>query len=663
MQMRKKQQQQQRSSRNPLQDLNNGGIGSCSNDNSSNTSSLSSIEAPKGCLRFFLSHSSSSSSTKTPCSNNSNNHRPKKAKPFSSKTPKSAPNIRPTKENSSKRTIFHKPISQKLEKVQRNPPSCLSQWQSGKKTSSRNAPNSKILDHSGSPVNKVKSGSGELKQVLVDGTCDSDAANVTPLSKIASGSSLNFAVDNDMVIIDDDDEKSCIDTKTNSTGSNNKTPPVQVSISPEIQCASSMISSAKTITPACYAAGHVLSGVTDKRKCWPKGILSVGEAKALGSFDSDDDTEKENNLDHVSNSSASMLPFPTEASMHWLLSPCNEEDEDQKENPENGSNRFQTLEESAVPNSPASPSSVKNGFLLGLCKNSTNRSTFTSSTRGRKSALLSPGELFNFQGFLGSPLHDDLDISASEQKRKNCYNLDGENSPFSIDTLGSGNVIQTPQSNSSSERQVGMSWSSADGNNEKQHNFDPELNLVTEYLQMASLSPMSHGSIWDPIGSSFQFDCVTTPSNSVDLSRFQRILGDQASWFSNSMVEDVSQSQMRISWREGLVSRIFEMDEFDFCRCLSDEEDDGNGCSNECLRLHLSPKPNVDVANNQHSTDGFGSNEFVDREHRIDETAKKGLPPQEQFSRAESTSADGRGLVRSEDSDWTICYKNQLFQV
>ncbi|KAJ6917650.1 hypothetical protein NC652_019861 [Populus alba x Populus x berolinensis] len=36
--------------RNPLQDLNNGGIDSTSIDNTSNASSLSSIEAPKGCL-------------------------------------------------------------------------------------------------------------------------------------------------------------------------------------------------------------------------------------------------------------------------------------------------------------------------------------------------------------------------------------------------------------------------------------------------------------------------------------------------------------------------------------------------------------------------------------------------------------------------------------
>jgi hypothetical protein len=31
---------------------------------------------------------------------------------------------------------------------------------------------------------------------------------------------------------------------------------------------------------------------------------------------------------------------------------------------------------------------------------------------------------------------------------------------------------------------------------------------------------------------------------------------------------------MRISWREGLMSRIFDTDEFDCCRCLSDEEKD-----------------------------------------------------------------------------------------
>ncbi|KAJ6734068.1 hypothetical protein OIU79_001350 [Salix purpurea] len=96
-QRRKKQQHHQPSfRRNPLQDLNNGGIDSSSIDNSSNASSLSSIEAPKGCLRNEVGDSKISS----------------------------------------------------------------------------------FLESSGSLVNnKLKSGPGELKKVLIDGVCEGSGAN------------------------------------------------------------------------------------------------------------------------------------------------------------------------------------------------------------------------------------------------------------------------------------------------------------------------------------------------------------------------------------------------------------------------------------------------------------------------------------------------------
>ncbi|KAJ9187188.1 hypothetical protein P3X46_002673 [Hevea brasiliensis] len=649
---KKQQQQHQQRSRNPFQDLNNGGGITSSgtnvdgHDSCSNASSLSSVEAPKGCLRFFLSHTSSS--TKTPFTSTS--HRPTRVKLLSSKTPKTAPNVRPAKENLSRRTIFCKPISQKLEKVTLGLP------QSGSKPNSRNVSNSKlssVLDSSGSPKNKMKTCSRELKQVVVDGVRDCDGSNSTPLNKVAYGSGLNLVVDNKVRNEDGDDEKSNTKTNinTNSTSSNSKTPPVQASVSPEIQCGSSMMSATtKTITPVCYGAGHVVSGVTDKRKCRPRGILTVGEAKPLDCFDSDDESEQENAPVIVNNSSIPMLPLPAEASMLWLLSPCNE-DEDQNEISEDGSCCIRRLKETAIHNFPASPSCGNNVFSSHLCNNDTDKSISTTSPRSktRSASLLSPRE-----GLVGPPLFDHNAVICSEEGRKNCYELDEENSPLSIDSLGNGNVIQTPQSDSSSDGRFGISWLNKDGDR-KNSNFDCELNTVAQHLQMANLSPKSHVSIWDPTSSSFQFDHLATSSNSIDLSQFQKILDDQASWFSNSATERVSQSQMRISWREGLVSRIFEMEEFDSCRCLSDEEDDAKSC-NDDLKSLWSPDLNVDAVNENISTNGSVSTIFVDSEHGIDGT------PQVPCSCAESISTDGGGLVCSEDSDWTLCYKNQLFQ-
>ncbi|OAY51343.1 uncharacterized protein LOC110615462 [Manihot esculenta] len=654
---KKKKQQHRLRSRNPFQDLNFGaGIASSGNDNHchdscSNASSLSSIEAPKGCLRFFLSHASSSS--KTPFTSTS--QRPTKVKLLSSKTPKSAPSVRPAKENVSRRTIFRKPISQKLEKVTVDLP------QSGRNPSSRYVSNSKlssVLDGSASRENKLKSGSRELKQLVVDGVSDCHGSKSTPLNKVACGSGLNLAVEIKVRNEDGDNDRSNTKTNvnTNSTSCNSKTPPVQASVSPEIQCGSSMVpATTKTITPVCYGAGHVLSGITDKRKCRPRGILTVGEAKPFDCFDSEDESEQENAPEIVK--SIPMLPLPAEASMRWLLSPCNE-DEDQKEISEGGSCCIRRLKESAILKFPTSPLHGNNVFSPHLFSNCSDKSVYTISggSKTRRASLLSPKG-----GLMGPPLFDNKADLCSEEGRKNFFELDEENSPLSVDSLGSGNVVRTPQSDSSSDRRVGMSWLNKD-DVIVTHNFDCELNSVAQYLQMASLSPKSHVSIWDPTSSSFQFDCLATPSNSVDLLQFQKILDDRASWFSNSTMENVSQSQMRISWREGLVSRIFEMDEFDSCRCLSDEEDDAKGCNDDCLKSLWSPDLNFNAGNEKFSTNGSVSTMFVDSEHVIDGKAKEGRPPQVPCSCAESISTDGDGLVRSEDSDWTLCYKNRLFQ-
>ncbi|KAF5733954.1 hypothetical protein HS088_TW16G00395 [Tripterygium wilfordii] len=607
----------------PLQDLNNAIATHNSSKDSNGSSSLSSIEAPRGCLRFFLSHSSSSNRI------HFDNNKPSKSKP--SRNPKSAPNVRKVrpKESSLKRTVFEKPVSNKL---------------SGRKPSykiCKGSKNCSVSDPSGSSVNKGHAGSEELR--LVSGEkCYNGDAILTPSCKVATGSKL---------ILDN-----CEKSNSKTSGSSNKTPPVQASVSPELQCGSSMVS---TDTPACYGAGHVLSGIRDKRKCRPRGILTIGN-NDLGfgkaeAFDSDDDDDdKENAVLH--NSGVSPIPSPAEASMHWLLSPCNEEDENQSLH------------------SPLSPSSSNIVFSSGVKSN--NKSTAAVIFK-RGTSFTSPGGIPDVQGKLGSPVHDSLAVASlscaifacdaedasAEKCRRHQYDIDGENSPFSpfsMDSLGSGNVIQTPESDSNSSRCGGLSWLRSDAH--EKCFFDSELNLLAENLKMATLSPKSHVSSWDPIGSSFQFDCMTVPSDSVDISHFQKILNDRTSQISKSTLESLSQSPMRISWREGLASRIFEMDEFDCCRCFSDEEEHENSNNNELMKSPQSADLKFDAGEHKIVADGFGSMEFMDNVLGLDKEGKEDPPPEIPCSCAESISTDGGGLVCSNDSDWTLCYKNQLFK-
>nr|POE52423.1 hypothetical protein CFP56_72453 [Quercus suber] len=521
-----------------------------------------------------------------------------------------------------------RPISQKAQKIKKNPP-CLYQWQSGKKTSSKTGQRlklSSVLNNSDDSVNKLASGSeveglvrvvslvGEATELKPWGAAD---ATCTPLSKIASGSGFDSEVGK---VVEE-----------NSNRSNSKTPPVQPSVSPEIQCGSSVVST--TITPSCYAAGPMVSGVTDKRKCRPRGILAIGEnddfgkVKPFDSFDDDDDDEE--NVVGVADESL-VIHEPAEASVHWLLSPCNEEDEDQKENSENMSCGAERPAGSAMLQSPSPLSG--DGFSSGISNNCNTTSTTTSSWR-RSTPLISPNGLPEFEGFM-EPVCDNEAIMSSpcvtpsreavtlKEGEKNHNDIEGENSPFSKGSF-SGNVMQTPQSGLSSGRPVGLSWLNEDSYKKQQ--FEAELNSVADILQMTSLSPKRHLLTEDAIDSSFQFDCLTSSSNSIDLTQFQKILDDRASWLSNSTFDSVSQSQMRISWREGLASRIYEMDEFDCCRCLSDEEEDASGCNGDQLKSHCSPEANKDVA--------------------------------------KSISTDGGGLVASKDSDWSLCYKNHLFEV
>lgn len=227
-----------RSPRSPLQNLNRV---SGSSNRSDGSSTVSSIEPPKGCLRFL-----SSSSYKTPV------HRPKNI----SKTPSSGANetaLERSKSKSSKENLpkgsnaglpMKKLVSDKARVNKKNPP-CLYQWQSGKKSGSRTGQKSKPLDENGKFLPTLPSASKELKEKgkgkekekedILGGindnagerplrkSCHSDVS-MTPLSKRINVSDLDITGNGEV--------------EENSDTSICRTPPIHNSVSPEIQCVS-----------------------------------------------------------------------------------------------------------------------------------------------------------------------------------------------------------------------------------------------------------------------------------------------------------------------------------------------------------------------------------------------------------------------------------------
>ncbi|CAN0922930.1 hypothetical protein LINGRAHAP2_LOCUS33304 [Linum grandiflorum] len=501
------------SSRDPFEDLSNGGGSITLNVASSNaSSSVSSIEAPRGCLRFFLNHSSK------PTSNNSNrrknnnqnqnqNHRPVKLKPSisSAKTPNSAPSSRPTSEGIRKGNA---------------------------KPSSRVSTLKKSV---GTRVSKIKSGSGDA------GKSD---LNSTPLRSTGDVSGLNVAGIGGVVLGDSSSK-----LKSNSESSNTKTPPLHSTVSPEIQSVMSTAKSVTTITPVCYAAGHLLSGVTDKRKCRPRGLLVVGEDMVVDKFDIDD----HDSGDDVNNTAIDLSPsaLPVKASMHWLHSPDNSSDV----SPEFG------------------------GFVVAA-----NRSS-------------------------------DMDISPLE-----------DSYPLSMDLLSSVNVVQTPESDSSFRVRdiTTKGWGS-------------ELDSVDRHLQKL----------------------FSTPSDPVDLLQLQKSIDIRDSQLSTS----TSRSEVRISWRDGLVSRIFELDELDCCRCLSDEEGDMEKEENDSKTAHLESHQTHKQDELRNDKTPNARIDTPDGKHCLDGNVKDDELPCLPAAESMAISSDGGALFQSDDSDWTQCYKNQLFKV
>ncbi|CAJ1976510.1 unnamed protein product [Sphenostylis stenocarpa] len=642
-----------RSPRSPLQDLNR----ISSSSNSSYASSSVSTEAPKGCLRFL-----SSSSFRTPA------HRPKNL----TKTPSSAPHaaaLKQSKSNFSKENIpkgnaglKSKTLGLDKARNHRKKPPCIYQWQSGKKSSSRTAQNqmskpcSTFNDH-GKVLPRLPSASDESKEKenILGGRDDTAGehahvklchgeSNLSPSCKKATGSYL-------------DDVRAFGDAEENPNASINRTPPIHNSVSPEIQCGSSLVS--KTVTPACYGAGYVVSGVADKRKCRPRGILTVeknysgSEKRASSSFDDDEKIV----MDTISHASPSLLPLPAEAVVHWLSSPCNKGRKIMSQKFENGLDKSQGLASSTTLSSGTSPSSSSKTFW-----NVSDSSDLSGGANGimRKISSISPNGLAKFQvpsDYILSPSYSSLLFSpnptpicrAGISGKGKCdrYNLIDENSPFSLNSFGSGNVIQTPQSDSSSELHVGLSLVHAD--NRKEVNSNPGLNSSSNILLSENFLLNSSMPPEESVNSSFQFECLTMPCESIDLSKLPKFL-DEDPWLSSSTTENASQSQMRISWREGSTSQPYELDEFDCCRCLSDEEENVNDSG---ISKFSGPQVIVETNDGKELSSDIAITKTEDNEQEIDGLGKEKIPVLMSCSGAESQSIDGGGLVASgDDLDW-----------
>uniref|UniRef100_A0A7N0U703 Uncharacterized protein n=1 Tax=Kalanchoe fedtschenkoi TaxID=63787 RepID=A0A7N0U703_KALFE len=600
------------SPRSPLKDLNGGVFGTTTSSCGTSTSTTS-IEAPRGCLRLFISNSSSSSSSKAPP------HRPK-------------PNSNKLKISTNKPALQScKPPDERRIIGDGCGTSRLCRWQSGKKSSSHK-PKKEVLSAfcSDSGSGRLEDRPGEKKERVQVRGWDGESVKefqFTPVGcKIGSGCDVECGSDTALGLQSD----------TNGRGN---TPPVEASVSPEIQCGSSLMS---TATPVCFGAGHVISGVSDKRKCRPRGLLVIGE-NCLG-IDGLRISDSYDNLDGNGDVDSGLMlvpPLPAEASMRWLLSPCDEEDD------QDGKGE---LRASFLLNSPLSCSSGI-GTSSNVAKDKT-ANILSSATAlketGLKSSLVSPGGKVLFQSLLGSPSSVSPDgkgfISWFDDEVP--PGLKGRTSPSSVDTLDSKNLMQTPESNTSSEIHMRLPWNSGD---------DVE-HAVESNLVCAADGPKgtcsSEGQVlpFEQIDSSFEFDSLLRPSSSIDFSQLRHKWGN-SSWNSEAIVENALQSPLRISWRDGLSSRIFEIDEFDCCVCLSDEEDRTDRDASD----HAFPEPKLPEITSESFMTTFDVKDWACGNRN--ETS----PPHKSIPCAESISMDGGSLSASGDSGWDVCYKNNLF--
>ncbi|VFQ82351.1 unnamed protein product [Cuscuta campestris] len=235
-----------------------------------------------------------------------------------------------------------------------------------------------ISANKGNPKPRGNDSGKQPNQVFNMSNSSSDFQDRTPVGKSASGSGLDCA----------DFDGNMIDESTHSSASFVKTPPIEPSVSPEIPYGLSQKPATASAATPCYGAGHVLSGVTDKRKCRPRGVLTVAPALDLSSR-SGKSSESDNK------SRTSFVPLPIEASMCWMSSSPSEKP---------GKGQFRGLMGSnpSITINPIKPHEIR---VLGGC------------------------------------VCSELTPTRSKPSR-----VEKNDSPHSTSTLSCGNVIQTPNS-------------------------------------------------------------------------------------------------------------------------------------------------------------------------------------------------------------------------
>lgn len=375
------------------------------------------------CFHFLVSSNNSSSSASSSLSGSGQQKKPKLSSPCGKQRWKS------TKEN-----ILPIPISLKSQKNA----SRLHQSQSGEKPASKTSMKSQIFPDLCSHGKDARSGSGKaaanLKrmehknvQVFDSNGNVSSSENFTPVGKMKTADCANFEGSNN--ISKDSDVK----ISTNVV----KTPPIKTSVSPEIQCNVFSATSASAVTP-CYSAGHVLSGVSDKRKCRPIGILTV-EHLPDASLDYEIANKKSCIIGMLDEQKVdSLVPLPAEASMHWLLSSSGESGGD--------------LQESG------SADQIREPYSPSLCCKVDPDGASCSGSVG----IVLPCQ--TIPCCKATQLHEERKCSCNFMK-----------SPLSGSSASSDNVIQTPNSDSTSDRHTIFSCLNVDDSKHHNQEFESEL--------------------------------------------------------------------------------------------------------------------------------------------------------------------------------------------
>ncbi|OEL21106.1 hypothetical protein BAE44_0017877 [Dichanthelium oligosanthes] len=442
-----------------------------------------------------------------------------------------------------------------------------------------------------------------------------------------------------------------------STGA---TPPVHASISPEVAAACG------SATPACFAAGHhVLPGVGDRRKCRPRGILAIAAGEAGLASESLDAEPSRASIRWLSSPSgagpgtcSTKCGGDEEASVNWLVSPRDEGGVDLLEDEifvprcssEDAFWRF----------SPDCTGLLGSPLLGGLLDFGTPASDVSGTGTTPSSGFL-PVQKTPSSGDSISPFS--LIVKRASESSARLRSLCAQQGLGSSYRSGSA-VDPAPMSGESWPESVSSGTRSGltRASSRPMKMMDP----VLECLEMMSLSPRPGDDDYDGNGVlpaplpqlSFQFAGAPTPLESIDLTSFKRsprdieLMGKEMSFRRSAITET------RISWREGLVSRMFDIGDLDCCKWLSDDEDSPvRLLSDEALPDGTNSQPGGD----QQETCGFGSVEFSCIGDELNNDTSKASP--NPVSVAESMRAEGFELVvSSDDSDWTLFYKNNLFE-